>query len=397
MSLRVQGAVDNDIHPPTFGLAERVFSLYRVLAGVHQVRVLCVVPNRSRAASRECVAGFELARVKRPYTSIAWRTERAGWAPLFAVSYWHRALGASLVRRLDPQADVWSVDGLNLTPLLERRARPLRVYLAQNVEVDFFRTAGAKVARWADWGSRLARLEERALGAADLVVTVSSEDAERLASLYRIPQERFLVIENGYDETRLHPPSTEERASARAHFGFRDTDHVGVFVGSDFPHNRAAARLLMERVYPPLAPEGHRLVVVGGVNASLGRAEESWIRRVPPTPDLLVCLHAADVGLNPVTTGGGSNVKLPAYLAAGLPVVTTAFGLRGYSDLRPYVVVAESAQTSMAIQARPHSHPGTPAAITRYAWSALGGRLSRRYEQLLGRAAGAERPAGCSP
>ncbi len=117
----------------------------------------------------------------------------------------------------------------------------------------------------------------------------------------------------------------------------------------------------------------------------------------PPTPDLLVCLHAADVGLNPVTTGGGSNVKLPAYLAAGLPVVTTAFGLRGYSDLRPYVVVAESAQTSMAIQARPHSHPGTPAAITRYAWSALGGRLSRRYEQLLGRAAGAERPAGCSP
>lgn len=396
MSLRIQGAVDNDVHPPTFGLAERVFSLYRGLAREHSVRVLCVVPNRSVGPARERAEGVELVRAKRAYTSLAWRAERIGAAPMFAVAYWHRAFAGSLARLMDPEADVWSVDGLNLAALLERRARPLRVYMAQNVEVDFFRSAGPKVGASRSWAARLARLEERALRAADLVVAVSSEDAERLSRSYGVPAERFEVIENGYDDDRLHPPGADERRAARARFGLRDEEQVGVFVGSDFPHNRDAARLLVERVYPELAREGgHRLLLVGAVTRALERVREPWLIRVPPTPDLLACLHAADVGLNPVVTGGGSNVKLPAYLACGLPVVTTAFGLRGYRDLAPCVVTAEPGETAAALRARPQPRPGAAAALARYAWSALGRRLAGRYVQLLGRArAGVAEPAG---
>jgi glycosyltransferase involved in cell wall biosynthesis len=40
-------------------------------------------------------------------------------------------------------------------------------------------------------------------------------------------------------------------------------------------------------------------------------------------------LRAADVALNPMFSGSGTNLKMLEYFAAGLPVVTTAVGARG--------------------------------------------------------------------
>ena len=40
-------------------------------------------------------------------------------------------------------------------------------------------------------------------------------------------------------------------------------------------------------------------------------------------------LGVADVALNPVTTGSGTNIKMLDYFAAGVPVISTPFGARG--------------------------------------------------------------------
>jgi glycosyltransferase involved in cell wall biosynthesis len=40
-------------------------------------------------------------------------------------------------------------------------------------------------------------------------------------------------------------------------------------------------------------------------------------------------LQAADVALNPMFSGSGTNLKMLEFLAAGLPVVTTPVGARG--------------------------------------------------------------------
>jgi hypothetical protein len=53
-------------------------------------------------------------------------------------------------------------------------------------------------------------------------------------------------------------------------------------------------------------------------------------------PEVPPYFAAADIGLNPITRGSGSNVKLFEYLVARLPVISTAFGVRG-TDLLPQV------------------------------------------------------------
>jgi glycosyltransferase involved in cell wall biosynthesis len=66
--------------------------------------------------------------------------------------------------------------------------------------------------------------------------------------------------------------------------------------------------------------------------------------------ELELLLGAADMALNPIHTGGGSNLKLLTYLAAGLPVITSAVGARGIDAANAGVVVSGLERLGDAIE-----------------------------------------------
>jgi glycosyltransferase involved in cell wall biosynthesis len=386
--LLIHGATDNDIHPPLFGGAQRGFGLFRGLARRHEVTVLCVVPNRNRAPREERVAGVTLLRRSAWYTALAWRLERARISPLFLASLAHRA-GASRFREALPgRADVCMAD-LPLAGVLGEEPARLRVLHAHNVESDHFRDAGPPLLAAGFWAGRLRALEARAVRESDLVVAASDEDADRFRALYGADPGKLAVIPNGFDETAVRPPAPAERERARAELGLEPGDYACLFVGSDVPHNRAALAAVLTRVLPPLAGDRVKLLVVGSVSAALAGRREPWLIAHPATADLAPWLHAADAGLNPVTRGGGSNVKLALYLAAGLAAVSTRFGVRGYAALEPLVTIAEVDEMAGALRQRPR---GTAArgedlapAVRGFAWGTLGERLAAEFERRVSR------------
>jgi hypothetical protein len=386
----IHAATDNDIHPPLFGGTQRAFGLYRGLARRHEVLALCVVPNRTVAPAEERVAGVRLLRRKAWYTSAAWRLERARLAPMFTAAYGHALAARALARAFAGRADAVLAD-LYLTGLFEADPAPLPVYTSHNVEVDHFRMTRSEVALPGFWAARLRALERRAVERAALTVVCSDEDAARMRELYGVDAGALAVVPNGYDETAVRAPAAAERERARAALGLAARDYAALFVGSDFPHNRAALAWIMDRVMPALAGEGFRLLVAGSVTRSLTGRRAGWLVARAEAPDLSPLLHAADVGLNPVTTGGGSNVKLPTYLAAGLAVLTTPFGLRGYAALRPHVVVAALEETAAALRERPAGWlargAAMPPEVAGYAWGRLGERLGEALEARRGTAA----------
>ena len=385
----IHGATDNDIYPPLFGATQRSFGLFRGLAKHHEVRVLCVVGNRSRAPRETVAGGMTLVRRGAWYTSAAWRFEQAGLLPLFLAAHGHRAIAARLLESLPGRPDVLAAD-LNLAGLLEARGAPLRVYTAHNVEYDHFRMVKSRVALPGFWARRIRRLEAQTIERADLTVVCSEEDAARMGELYGARAERVAVIPNGFDETRVQPPAGAERERARARLGIADREYVALFLGSDTPFNREGLARLTGRVFPAIAAAGFRLLVVGGIVRSLGSRREPWLIARGETDQLEPFLHAADAGLNPVTTGGGSNVKLPTYLGAGLAAVTTAFGLRGYAPLRPWTILAEPDDLAEILRERPQGWRARgqerPPAIEEYAWGRLGERLGTEFQARLGRA-----------
>lgn len=385
----IHGATDVDIHPPVFGGAQRCFGLYRGLARRHTVRVLCMVPIRSPGAREENVDGVGIARRRAWFTAVAWRLEQARVSPQFLVEHGHRGRAAAALRDLPGTPDVMMTD-LNLGAVRERSAARLKVHHAHNVELDHFRSAGPPLVARGAWAGRLRAIEARAVATADLVVAASDEDAERMGTLYGVPAARTVVAPNGYDETRLRPPDAAARARARAALGIAERETVCVFVGSDVPHNRAGLALLVDRVMPALAGGGFRLLVAGRIAGVLAGRREPWLIARGETADLNPLLDAADVGLNPALAGGGSNIKLPTYLAAGLSVVTTPHGARGFAPLRPFVTVAEPMAMADALRQRPAGwSPATPPPqVEAYSWGGIGERLGEAF---------AERLAGSSP
>jgi glycosyltransferase involved in cell wall biosynthesis len=397
----IHGATDNDIHPPRFGGTQRSFGLFRGLARRHDVRVLCVVPNRTRKPPEEKIDGVALIRRRAWYTSAAWRLERAGLAPLFLATLGHRARAREWRAALPGDADVCMSD-LWVAGVLDQAPARLRVLHAHNVEYDRFRGAGPALVARGFWAARLRAIEQQAARSAAVVVAASDEDAARFRSLYRVDPGALVVIPNGFDETAVRPPAPEDRRRAREALGLGAGDYACLFVGSDIPHNRTALAVTLEQVMPPLAREGFKLLVVGSVTRALPRRREPWLIAHPEVDDLNPWLHAADAGLNPMTHGAGSNVKLAGYLAAGLATVTTRFGLRGYAALEPLVTVAEIAGMPEALRARPRGWSARgesmPPVLAAYAWGALGERLGEFLAQRLGARAGqAPPPRGTGP
>jgi len=395
----IHAATDIDIHPPVFGGAQRDLGLYRGLARHHTVRALCMVPNRSRGATEERIAGVEILRGRAWYTALAWRLEQARLSPLYLAAYGHRGRAARLRERLGGAADVLMTD-LHLAALREHAAARLKVHHSQNVEYDHFRSAGPPMLSRGMWAERLRALEAHAVETADLTVAASDEDAARIAELYGVPEHRLVVAVNGYDETAIHEPSPADRARARATLGIGEGEVVCAFVGSDVPHNRAGLAVLVEQVMPPLTGSGFRLLVIGAVARSLDGRREPWLMAAGERTDLASVLDAADIGLNPVLAGGGSNIKLPTYLAAGLAVVTTPHGLRGFPTLAPYVTVAEPRAMSEALRARPAGWARTagatlPAPVAAFAWGEIGERLGEAFvARLAGTGGDTGTPAG---
>jgi glycosyltransferase involved in cell wall biosynthesis len=168
-----------------------------------------------------------------------------------------------------------------------------------------------------------------ALERSDLTLACSEVDALAFGEDYGIDPSKVVVIENGVDALGVPHVPSEVLAQLRSRLGL---EHrlCAVFGGSfHHPNFLAAERILrVAQQVPDMI-----FVILGSVcnhpmfrNLSaanvrnLGQVEESvkWM-----------AFQAADLGLNPMELGSGTNIKMFEYAASALPAVSTAFGARG--------------------------------------------------------------------
>ena len=212
------------------------------------------------------------------------------------------------------------------------------VYDAFNVEVDLKAAILPPTPAGSAVLSRVAAVELAAARRAAAITACSLPDAHRLAALAGRRSSDAVVVPNGTDCAATTPVAPEVRARRARRWldRYRDVDDragdvesLAVFFGSWHPPNLDAARRIIE-----LAPEVPEVLFVLG-----GRHGDAFAGEATP-PNLVlagrvsdrardVLLGTAHLALNPMATGSGTNLKVLEYLAAGVPVVTTAFGIRG--------------------------------------------------------------------
>jgi glycosyltransferase involved in cell wall biosynthesis len=227
--------------------------------------------------------------------------------------------------------------------------RQLLVYDAHNVEGEIKQALLADSPAGRRIAEEVARLEGELCRRADLVLACSHRDREAFAKNYGIPIGKTRLVPNGVFVEEIKPPTGPRKLRAKLRLGV-GIKPVALYIGGHYPPNNAAASFIRDRL-APWCPDVTFAVVGGCANA----LREPGAPSLPPNLRLagrvsdaekLLWLHAADVGINPMYSGSGTNVKMFDFMAAGLPVVSTGLGARGIATTD--IVLAEDAQGFVA-------------------------------------------------
>jgi glycosyltransferase involved in cell wall biosynthesis len=194
------------------------------------------------------------------------------------------------------------------------------------VETDKFRSWAEAVevspVRASPWLRYIERAERHAVVNADLVTAVCGLDRERFIDRFGADPARTIVVPNGVDTRHFRVARAEERAAMRRELGLPDRPIV-LFQGSDMPANRAG----LEWVRRLAAADGRFTFLVVGSVATPERSEQ--LVAAGRVTDMRPYLAASDLGICPIAHGGGTKLKLFECMAAGLPTVAFAGGVRG--------------------------------------------------------------------
>lgn len=175
------------------------------------------------------------------------------------------------------------------------------------------------------------REEEReCVSEASSLIACSEENKSRFQELYGVNEIQISVLPNGVDWGDELYTSRAQKYRERKHLPFAWAK-LALFIGSGHLPNKEAVRNIFSMA-PRVADV--QFIIAGSVSTDLeierlkrpanvhlaGSISESVKKEL---------LAVADLAINPVSSGSGTNLKIVEYLAAGLPCVSTPFGMRG--------------------------------------------------------------------
>ncbi len=280
--------------------------------------------------------------------------------------------------------------------VLDTTRQPL-VYDAHNMEgllkTDMLDDGGGP---GTDIARGVVEIEHALCHAADLVLACSRDDADAFTRIYDVPPGKIRLAANGTFTNEITPASREVKAAARAALGV-GTAPVAFFLASHYGPNLEAGRFIVDQLAPTLPDVV--FAVGGGVSDALRHGSSAAnVHLTGPLSeaDKRAWLAAADLAINPMFGGSGTNIKMLDFMAAGLPIVTTPTGARGIGTTREAFVVADALEFPAAVARLTGDPPRRTAlgcaarreAERSYSWERISptvGRILSRRARTLGR------------
>lgn len=239
----------------------------------------------------------------------------------FVNRHFSRALDCALAKGQDLVIASFPYQARDLVRHCGRRNIPL-VYDAHNVESVRFAATGNPIV------ARLVGLAERHLSLhADAILAVSADDQREFRRRYGRPS---LLLPNGVDVDTFSPGKPDQKLLRE--LGLHGK-RIAIYCGSfDYRPNVHALQHLLRQAWPlhtPELPDTHLLVV--GRQPPQFAVGRSGVVVAGEVPDLVPYLRLANLALAPLSSGGGTRLKIIEALACGQQVLSTRFGAAGLS------------------------------------------------------------------
>ena len=384
------------IFPPRGGGQARVFHLYRHLARFFDVEIVSLC-NHGEASSDEWIApGLREIRVPKSESHHLQEIEYSrslNWLPITDIAmpllykmtpHYEAALssaaaGAFAVVVSHPYCISAIRNCAEATPLW---------FEAHNVEYNLKRAMLPDSAAASDILDTVKKAEGEAWKAAKLVFACTQADLTCLNNLYGETAAHRIEVPNGVCVSGTSPSRRVEKNALKERLGILSTK-TALFLGSWHGPNLDAVEQIIQvaEILPQIT-----FLVIGSVGLAFqDRRVPSNLLMTGPVTDVEkdILQGAADIALNPMRQGSGSSLKMLDYAAAGLPILSTPFGARGFAfvpgvhyfaaelELLPIELTAalalDSVQERIAAAAR-------DLVASRYSWSVI----ARNFMQTIG-------------
>lgn len=389
--------------PPDSGAAIRTYNILRLLARDFDVTALCfyrVDPLASSVALAERIRGLaSVAPVEAFAIPQQHSRRRLAWDHLRSVLtrrpytfYVHDS--REFVHRVEhhlraTRFDIVHVDSLDLLRIAPVVSGLPVVCTHHNVESALLRrramTKAEPLRSYMRFQARLVERQEREwLPRMRLNIAVSPQDEADLRRL--APDACIATIPNGVDVERFQPTTQEPRRGC-------------VFVGGTnwFP-NRQALDWFFAEILPAMRRLGDDGPVTWVGHATGDERREfsgrMGLELTGYVDDIRPYVHGASCFVVPLTTGGGTRLKILDAWAMGKAVVSTSVGCEGLATVHDEnILIADDAEEFARCVVRVNSDPelrrrlGVAARRTveeHYAWDVLGRTLVSLYRQAIG-------------
>jgi glycosyltransferase involved in cell wall biosynthesis len=378
-------------YPADSGGKIRIHELLKALSKNHEIFQLSVHPGKVEGRLR--MMPFE-KRINRNYSEYvltnpfligsAVLAEKLGTKQEFILNNLMPLLETKKIRAEIAKADVLMVGAPWMTGWLHKRAprKPL-FFLTSDLAYAFYKTLLS--------GRALKKVfahERRACTRSHKIYVVSDAEADAFAKLYELPKNKVTLLPNGANISSFARADEQQKARLKQELGLAGKKLV-VYIGGRHIPAQTAVKMLLE--IAAQTPNAHFAVIGGAGDGFKNTHNVTFLGHIPDTDKREKWLPAGDIAINPTTIGPGSNVKLFEYLAAGLPVVSTAYGLRG-STFKPGkdVLTADSVNEFAKIIATLLSDNALRAklaqagyeSVKRYDWAALAQIIERDLKAL---------------
>lgn len=305
----------------------------QLLAGLSErgavIDLLAIAPEGEPVSASEAAEAFGVRTatvVRRPRSGRARHIRNLGRHPLRALTlaqYSTKRLSQRLHEAVSEPQTIVVFDGLHAAAwLYELSTWPdaTFIYRAHNVEADlWFRAASHKsglATRLLTWqGNAVRRFETRLCHAAQRVLTVSDDDADRFRGLAPASSVETLPIGMDPKPQRVHPADGKQI----------------LFVGRlDWPPNRDGLKWFLEKVWPKVT-RPFTLDIVGSGNGSwiTPYLRDPRIRFHGRVDSVAPHYHSAIVNIVPIFYGSGTRVKAIESSLFATACIGTGLGVEG--------------------------------------------------------------------
>ncbi len=325
------------VYPPRGGGQNRIFYLYKELANYFDVELITLAGENDAGFRKEIAPNLIENRIpkSKEFADKEYRQlqKKIGIpATDIAMLYFYGDLKdyEKAAEKSAGNADFLIASHPYSYYVLNKLKSPFLIYESHNVEYELKKQMVSGGCESEKVLSYLFEAEKEACLKSDLTTVCAMEDACKMQKLYGLDLNRAIKVPNGVDLETVKFFPLEKREEIKSKLGL-GREKIIFFMGSWHQPNIDAAEKIIDAA-KKLA--GYKFIILGSVGTYFKNNKISYPHNVGFAGVVDDCekelyLSIADLAINPMAGGSGTNLKMLDYMAAGIPVLSTVVGARG--------------------------------------------------------------------